>query len=280
VLRHRSGVPVDVRALEIAFWEYLGPERVQAAAAEASTAVIRDLLERPGEFAGRSVRVVGRFRGRNLEHDLPEPGPRSAWVIKSGHHALWVIGRKPAGRGFALRPETKEDTGKWLEVAGHLEAWKGTTILRAQAVALTAPAASVMAGPRLRTFERPEVVFTLPLVGDEPVALETSFLVQFSTYMDEETFEGRVRLRYGDLPDPQGELPSVRWRYDEVRRTLVVDPGAPLRPGASVELLLLPGITDVWAVPLPPAPETGPDGLRVLRWRVHGDPGADSADPN
>jgi len=216
--------------------------------------------------------VVGRFRGRNLEHDLPEPGPRSAWVIKSGRHAIWVTGHKPAGRGFALRPETAQDTGKWLEVVGRLEAWNGTTLLRAQAVALTAPAASVLAGPRLRTSGGPEVVFILPLVGDEPVAPDTSFLVQFGAYMDEETFEGRVRLRYGDLPEPEGDLPGARWRYDEVKRTLVVDPGAPLRRGASVELLLLPGITDVWAVPLPPAPETGPQGiLRLLRWQVQGD---------
>lgn len=272
VLRRRSAAPSEAPAPEIGFWEYLGPERVHAATAEASRAAIRDLLERPAEFAGRTVRVVGRFRGGNLERDLPEPGPRSAWVIKSGHHAIWVTGHKPAGRGFALRPEIAQNTGKWLEVVGRLETWKETMVLRAKAVALTAPAASVLRGPRLRTLERPEVVFTLPLVGDEPVAPDAIFLVQFSTYMDEDTFENRIRLRYGDLPEPQGELRSVRWRYDDVKRTLMVDPGAPLRRGGSVELLLLPGITDAWAVPLLSAPETGPQGiLRLLRWQVQGD---------
>ena len=98
------------------------------------------------------------------------------------------------------------------------------------------------------------------------------FLVQFSTYMDEETFENRVRLRYGDQPEPQGELRSLRWRYDDVKRTLVVDPGQPLRPGASVVLQLLDGITDAWETPLLPATGSPPDHVvRALRWQVRTD---------
>jgi hypothetical protein len=85
------------------------------------------------------------------------------------------------------------------------------------------------------------VVFTLPLVGDEPVAPDTVFLVQFSSYMDEDTFEDRVRLRYGDLPEPQGELRGARWRYDEVKRTLVVDPGARAAPGRGRGASAAPG---------------------------------------
>jgi hypothetical protein len=87
--------------------------------------------------------------------------------------------------------------------------------------------------------------------------------------MDGESFEDRVRLRYGDVAGPQGELQTARWRYDEAKRTLVVDPGVALRQGAIVELLLLTGITDAWAEPLPAAPEAGRDDvLRLLRWRV------------
>jgi hypothetical protein len=272
VLKRRPAASADAPAAEIAFWEYLGPEGVQAATEAAPTVTIRDLLERPSEYKGRTVRVVGRFRGRNLEHDLPGPGPRSAWVLKSGRDAIWVTGHKPAGRGFALRPDLGRDANKWLEVAGRPEAWKGGTVLRARAVALTAPAAGVRRGPRLQTSDKPEVVFTLPLVGDVPVAPDAVFLVQFSTYMDEETFENRVRLRYRDEPGPQGELRSVRWRYDDVKRTLVVDPGEPLRQGASVELLLLQGITDAWAAPLLPASASPPDDVvRVLRWQVRED---------
>jgi hypothetical protein len=256
---------------EVAFWEFLGPERAKAAGADAVAVKLADLVGRPAEFGGRTVRVVGRFRGRNLEHDLPEPGPRSAWVLKSGPHAIWVTGHKPSGPGFSLKADRAADTGKWLEVTGRVEAWKGATTLRASEVALTAPAASIVRGRRLMTAERPDVVFTLPVAGDEPVPAGTIFLVQFSTYMDEESFAERVRLRYGGEALPQAELKDARWRYDEARRTLVVDPGGPLRPGATVELLLLPGIEDAWGTPLPPDPGApAARVLRVIRWQVQG----------
>ena len=88
--------------------------------------------------------------------------------------------------------------------------------------------------------------------------------------MDEESFEGRVRLRYGDAP--AGDLPRFRWTYDDVRRTLIVEPGERHRSGAVLELLLLPGITDAFEVPLGPEPESADAAARVLRWQVEGDP--------
>lgn len=259
---------------EIGFWEYLGPDRVQAAAEAAPRVEIRDLLERATEYQGRTVRVVGRFRGRNLEHDLDTPGPRSAWVIKSGRHAVWVTGHKPAGHGFKLRADLPQDTRKWVEVLGRLETWKGNPVLRARAVALTAPASSIRRGFRLRTAEKPEVVFTLPLVGYAPIPEDAVLLVQFSTYMDEETFENHVRLRYADRPGPTGDLAKIRWRYDDVKRTLIVDPEEPLRAGASVELQLLRGIADAWGMPLVPAATSPPgDVVTILRWQVRTDAG-------
>lgn len=87
--------------------------------------------------------------------------------------------------------------------------------------------------------------------------------------MDEETFENSVRLRCGDQPSPEGELRRVRWRYDDVKRTLIVDPGETLRAGASVEFQLLEGIADAWATPLLPAMTSPPgDVVTVLRWQV------------
>ena len=275
VLKRGAAVAAGAPSHEIGFWEYLGPEGVEAAtekaATEARTVRVKDLVERPAEFAGQIVRVVGRFRGDNLEHDLPPPRPRSAWVIKSGRYAIWVTGQKPSGRGFALHPEREADTHKWLEVVGRLEEKDGVRALRASAVALSTPVAGLGLRWRLVTAKQPEVVFTLPLTGEEPVAPDASFLVQFSTYMDEESFEGRVRLRYGDVPGPSGDLRRIRWTYDDVRRTLIVEPGEPLRAGAPVELLLLPGITDAFATELAPASDTGSDSiLRVLRWQVRG----------
>ncbi|HEX9186449.1 MAG TPA: hypothetical protein VGB87_05230, partial [Vicinamibacteria bacterium] len=261
---------------EVAFWEWQGPDRAATLADEARTVTIRDLVERPDELAGQAVRVVGKFRGRNLFHDLKEPGPRGAWVLKSGRHAAWIVGHGPSGRGFRLDPHLVGDTTRWLEVVGRVESRDGATVLRARAVALSAPAAFVWNGPRLRTGPRPDVVFTLPLADEDLPVSGARLLVQFSAYMDEESFEGRVQLRYGGEGSGAG-LERLRWSYDDVRRVLILDPGEPLRPGAEVEVRLLPGILDVHATPLEPLAGAVPgDPARVLRWRVSPGPTAEA----
>ena len=270
VLKRRTASSADAPSHEVVFWEYLGPETA-APAAEVRTATIRDLVERPAEFAGQTVRVVGRFRGHDVDRSLQPPRPRGAWAIKSGRHAIWVTGHKPSGRGFTLHPELEADTHKWLEVVGRLEVRDGVGRLHASAVALSAPASFVGFGRRLVGAPQPEVVFTLPLADEDPVATDARFLVQFNAYMDEDSFEGRVRLRYGDVPGPAGDLRRMRWTYDDVRRTLIVEPGEPLQTGATVELLLLTGITDAFATPLGSGPGADSAGAaRLLRWRVEG----------
>jgi hypothetical protein len=109
------------------------------------TSTIGDALARPPESAGKSVRVVGRFRGANLFGDLPADTRRAAgdWVLQDGEHAVWVTGRPPKGKGFDLDPGNKMDTGRWLEVEGKLEAMGNVAYLKASSVQLVArPAAS------------------------------------------------------------------------------------------------------------------------------------------
>jgi hypothetical protein len=271
VLRRSTAGGEGAPSHEVAFWEYIGPETLRAATEQTPRVTVEEVVERAAELSGRTVRVVGRFRGNNLEHDLAEPGPHSAWVIKAGRHAIWVTGHKPSGPGFSLHPERADDTRKWVEVLGRVEIVDGRTTLRARAVALAAPAANVRRGRVLKTARLPEVVFTLPLTDRDPVAPRSVFLVQFSTYMDEQSFEGRVRMQYSSATGAEQELRRVRWSYDDSRRTLIVEPGEPLRPGASVELLLLPGITDTQATPLGSrGPEDNEGALRTLHWRVEG----------
>jgi hypothetical protein len=277
VLKRSASSSTDGPNHEVVFWEYLGPQTA-AAMAEARTVTIRDLVEREAELAGQTVRVVGMFRGHDVDRSLPPSRPRGAWAIKSGRHAIWVTGHKPSGRGFTLHPELEADTHKWLEVVGRLDVQDGVGRLHASAVALSAPASFVGYRKRLVGAHQPEVVFTLPLADEDPVATDARFLVQFNAYMDEDSFGGRVRLRYGDVPGPPRDLQRMRWTYDDVRRTLIVEPGEPLQTGATVELLLLAGITDAYATPLGLGPGADSAGTaRLLRWRVVDSPGSQGA---
>jgi hypothetical protein len=190
-------------------------------------------------------------------------------VIKAGRHALWVTGRKPVGRGFALRVDAREDTKNWLAVEGRLEVQEGVPVLRAATVALTSPAGGVQHAPRvIGNAGPPAVVFSMPIEG-EPVAPDTRFVVQFSSYMDGDSFAERVRLRDSDT----GQELSVGWSYDDTRRALIIQPRQALRPGARVELWLLSGITDADENPLASGAEGAPgasDVVQVLRWHVEG----------
>jgi hypothetical protein len=108
-------------------------------------------LERPradgeGRFVmsdatrGRSLHVVGQFRGANLFGDLPDLAGRDAdaFVVKDGDDAVWVIGKPAAGKGFRLDPRLRGDTRFWLEVEGRLEACGQLTCLRARRIAMAA----------------------------------------------------------------------------------------------------------------------------------------------
>jgi hypothetical protein len=92
----------------------------------------------------------------------------------------------------------------------------------------------------------PVVVFALPLDGDPEVAPDSRFVVQFSKDMDENTFDGHVVLRYtGPVLPGDRAFVGMRLTYDRGRRALTVDPGDTLRPRRQIELILLPGISDI-----------------------------------
>jgi hypothetical protein len=221
---------------------------------------LESLVMNPGDKDGQTLRVVGQFRGKNLYGDLPIRSQRgsSDWVIKDDAFAVWVTGKKPKGSGWELDTGLKRDTGRWLEVVGRVQTVNGITYLRASQVALASapsPTATVEAPAPLpeRPKVPPVVVFALPLDGEEEVAADSRFIVQFSKDMDESTFAGRVMLRYsGPVLPGDRAFDGVVLTYDGGRRALTVDPRDVLRPGRAVELLLLPGILDMDGLPLTP----------------------------
>jgi hypothetical protein len=262
----------------VQFWKYLGPpERDAKALQKANTVTLESLVLKPGGHDGQTVRVVGKFRGRNLYGDLPVRSQRNSsdWVIKDDMFAVWVTGKKPKGTGFDLDAGLKRDTGKWVVVVGRPETSGTVTYLRALQVEVTsAPTPTAQAQPPPPPPERPKVppvvVFSLPLDGDREVPTDGRFQVQFSKDMNEQTFKGRVVLRYmgRTLPGDRG-FDGAKLTYDGGRRTLTVEPGDVLRPGRQIELIFLPGIVDIDGLPLAARPgKPAGNAADVLRFQV------------
>lgn len=264
----------------ITFWGFVGPsdERDDGKAVAGKDVSLESLVSAPGRRDGQMVRVVGKFRGRNLYGDLPASSQARTtdWVIKDDVYAVWVTGRKPRGRGWELDASLKRDTGKWIEVIGRVETRRGVTYIRAEKVALSGPpTATAEAKPPPPPPERPKVppviVFALPLEGEPEVPGDSRFTVQFNKDMDRESFKGNVQVRYAGPPQPGDRaFDAVKVSYDDGRRALTVDPGDVLRPGRVVELVLMHGIADTDGMHL--VPRTGDasagEPVEVLSYRV------------
>ncbi len=269
----QEGQPV----VSIQFWSYLGPPEEVKGPIKATDLTIEKLLTSPGKYDGKTIRVVGKFRGRNLYGDLSTRSQRSSsdWVIKDDLYAVWITGKKPKGSGWELDPSLKRDTGKWIEVLGRPETAGGVTYLRAVQIALTTPptpTAEVQPPPPPpeKPKVRPVVVFALPLDGERDVPRDAKFRLQFSKDMDESSFPGRVVLRYSGprLPGDRA-FDSVRLSYEGGRKALTVDPGDLLRPGRVVELILLAGIVDTDGLALEARPgKLAGEAAEIMRYRV------------
>jgi hypothetical protein len=270
------GDPTQPR-IGITFWQFMGPPEEVKGPLKFVDVSLESLVSRPGREDGKTVRVVGKFRGRNLYGDLPARSERASgdWVIKDDLYAVWVSGRKPKGSGWELDANLKRDTGKWIEVIGRPETRNGVTYVRAAQVRITdPPRPTADAAPPPPPPERPKVppvvVFALPLDGEGEVPSDSRFIVQFNKDMDEATFKGHVMLRYAGptLPGDR-QFDGIKLTYDQGRRALTIDPGDVLRPGRQIELMLLPGISDIDGLTLVPRPGTQvDDAVDVLRFRT------------
>lgn len=264
----------------IQFWRFNGPAEEVKGEIKAEDLTLEQLVDGNGRWDGRMVRVRGQFRGRNLYGDLPSRSMRDRrdWVIKNDVWSVWIGNRKPKGDGFDLDVDSKRDTAKWVEVYGKPFTRAGITYVEALRVLLSKPPsedkARVQAAPTppppLRPVLPPVVVFTLPVEG-EPIAPAGRLTIQFSKDMDERTFAGRVRLRYAGprLPGDR-DFVGLRLVYEGGPKALIVDPGDALRPGRTLELLLLPGITDLTGRELVSRQEatTSTEVAEIVRFRV------------
>jgi hypothetical protein len=178
------------------------------------------------------------------------------WVIKDSLFAVWVTNRKPKGDGFELDPSIRRDSSRWVEVIGRPSTRNGVVIIDAAQVALTQPPTpKAEAAPPPPPPERPKsppvIVFSLPLDGDSDFDFSGRIVVQFNNDMDEDSFKGRVGLRYEGpaLPGDPG-FEGMRVSYNPGSKALIVDPGAPILKGRILDLVLLTGIVDIDGQPL------------------------------
>jgi hypothetical protein len=113
-------------------------ESLRRTSASPASVIVQEILEDPAEHAGKKVRLVGQFRGRNLFGDLPAASQRSRddWVLKDGDTALWITGKEARGKGWALDPAYKGDTARFVAVEGKPEVVNGMVYLRASKVTL------------------------------------------------------------------------------------------------------------------------------------------------
>jgi len=133
----------ELPKVSITMLSFTDAEAQGSAAKTASELTAADTLVDPQQYRGKSVRFVGRFRGRNLYSDLPDASRRSPddWVLQVEERAVWVCGKAPRGKGWSLDPASKGDTARWLEVTGKAEVVSGIVYVRASKVAITkAPA--------------------------------------------------------------------------------------------------------------------------------------------
>ena len=120
-----------------AFWSYDVVEPKPPGAFGEGVLSLATVLEDAERFKGRTVKVAGQFRGRNVFGDVPAAGvPAEGWLIKDGDALLWIVGHEPKGKGFALDPAAQSDGRWWVIVSGTPETRGDLVVLRGKDVVL------------------------------------------------------------------------------------------------------------------------------------------------
>jgi hypothetical protein len=219
---------------------------------------LRAIALAPQEYVDREVRVIGRFKGRNLYGELPNALGKDKWefVLQSGDGVLWVSGIRPRGKGFDLDPGRRADTGKWLEVTGVVKLAASGPYIEASAVTLsteqTEPTVEVELPPPPPA-PSPEVIFSAPVPDDTDVDRSAPIRIQFSRDMDPRSVRDRIRITY--VNPPAGGLPPVpefTVRYNDANHAVEITFASPLERFQQVKVEFLEGMIALDKQPLKP----------------------------
>ena len=215
---------------------------------------VRAIALAPDRYEGREVKVVGRFKGRNLYGDLPQSLGKSKWdfVIQSADGAVWVTGMRPKGKGFDLDPGARVDTGRWLEVTGVVGqvgsvVYVTATSLREASAPNETPVE--VAVPERPPLPQPEVIFSAPVDDDHDVERNVTVRVQFSRDVDPKTIRDRVRVSYVPTPGsgaaPSAQAPTYNVRYNDAAHAIEIRFAQPLGRFQQVRVEILDGINSL-----------------------------------
>jgi hypothetical protein len=235
-----------------------GATLVESALPQAPT--LRAIALAPDRYADRGVTLVGRFRGRNLYGDLPQPLNKGKWdfVLQSADAAVWVTGVRPKGKDFDLDPGARVDTGRWLEVTGVVRRSGATVWIEAESVRLSTPPTEApveITVPPMPKEPPPIVIFTAPVKDDGDVDRTAPVRIQFSRDMAPVSFGGHVRVTYATPAQGAAQPPAppkIAVRYNEATRSIEISFAAPLERFNVVRIDLLDGITAADGQPLQP----------------------------
>lgn len=221
---------------------------------------VRAIALSPDDYMDREVRVIGRFKGRNLYGELPFALGKSKWdfVIQSAEGAIWVTGIRPKGKGFDLDPSKRVDTGRWLEVKGVVKREGSTTYIDGMEVNEAKPveetAVEIELPPRPPE-PAPEVIFSAPVADDTDVDRGVTIRVQFSRDMNAKTVRDRVQVAYvdetGNLVTDR-KLPAYGVAYNDDAHAIEIKFAEPLERFQRVRVDLLEGMTALDGQPLKP----------------------------
>jgi hypothetical protein len=225
---------------------------------------IRALALDPWRYEGQHVTVRGQFRGRNLFGDVPQAPAAAAesrgeFVIRSADAAIWVLGKRPKGRGFQLDPDSRIDTRRWIEVSGMVQYARGLVWIAAQELQEVEPQkeqTTAEAPPPPQPIP-PEVLFSAPTQDETDVPLTTHVRIQFSRDINTESLKGHVRVSYSGVQsqergEPQPPAVEPQLRYDPAGRVLDIGFASPLERFRTVRVELLDGISGTDGAPMKP----------------------------
>jgi hypothetical protein len=212
----------------------------------------------PQEYVDREVRVIGRFKGRNLYGELPSALGKDKWdfVLQSADGVLWVTGIRPRGKGFDLDPGRRVDTGKWLEVTGVVKLAASGPYIEGSAVTLSTEQAESTVEvelPPAPAQPPPEVIFSAPVPADTDVDRSAPIRIQFSRDMDPRSVRDRVRVSY--VNPPAGGLPPIpefTVRYNDANHAVEITFAAPLERFQQVKVEFVEGMIAIDKQPLKP----------------------------